>query len=81
MKLSAISTAASAAWNHFVLHPFYNKYGVNDEKQGAKLKKKLSGEIDSVVNNLIGHLHNEPEFVNELKQTLAESIENYEPQE
>ena len=81
MKLSAISTAASAAWNHFVIHPLYNKYGVNDEKQGAKLKKKLATEIDYAVNDFIGHLNNDPDFVNALKQNLAESIEHYEPQE
>ena len=73
-KLSATSIASSTVWKELVLKPIYEKYGVQNDKQAAKIKKKAALEIDNRVNEILANLNNK-DTVDSIQILLANALD------
>ena len=86
-KLAQSSKGASAAWNHFILEPIFNKYGARTPQQQARSKKTAAAEIDSAVDDLYLRLTNtgngwteeqRAQLGEEFMNVLFASMDNFE---
>ena len=86
-KLALSSKAAAYAWKHYIIQPIYNRYGVRNEAQGARIKKKAAAEIDNAVNDLYYRLNRtnenwsenqQTELIHEVMTVLEQGMENNE---